>query len=63
MAYFSHFWANFMHVVHKVKFVFFAQSQKIAIIIYCIRLIFAVLHKNSGENTIYYMRFVMGSHA
>ena len=61
MAYFGHFWANFMHVVHKVKFVVFCTKPKIATIIYCIRLIFAVLHKNSEKNTIYYMCFVMGS--
>ena len=62
MAYFGHFWANFMHVVHKVKFVVFCTKPKIATIIYCIRLIFAVLHKNSGKNTIYYMCFVMDSY-
>ena len=41
MANFGHFWPNFMHVVHKVKFVIFCtKPKKIAIIIYCIRLIF-----------------------
>ena len=34
MADFGHFWANFMHVVHKVKFaIFCTKPKKIAIII------------------------------
>ena len=28
MAHFGHFWANFMHVVHKIKFVIFAQNPE-----------------------------------
>ena len=28
MAYFSHFWVNFMHVVHKAKFVIFCTKPE-----------------------------------
>ena len=35
MAYFGHFWANFMHVVHKIDFVIFLhKTQKMSIIYY-----------------------------
>ena len=67
MAYFGHFWANFMHVVHKTKFVIFCtklrkwtQKPKNKHNIYYTEFVCEVLYRNSKNkhNILYIVLWV-----
>ena len=62
MAYFGHFWTNFMHVVHKINFVIFLHKTcKLGIIAWFIRAIFLKTLKNKHNTLRAY--FIMGTAA